>query len=289
MTHSLRRAPPVGWHRPTPAPYLLTYCITRMWSLTLSPGLPFSSSAPPPPAASYLQIMTSIRFNIKQGKRGMLWMEMEEEICPWASVKWLHMLPSSECLWGERSGHSERKERTARQSPTLVLFAGREWLHGCRAELRVMTRVYLCTFMISSAPKALIWRSLCGRNAGMDPGTQWLPVWRIKTCFAAFNFATEYFPCAADLKELTEMPQEVSNNLHFAGDFQSNVAQASLSAFCPVSRCPCTSSCAELLVREQGGGGSHSMKVLAQVVWWMCGLYIVGTTGNEWKGGKTHY
>lgn len=87
---------------------------------------PQFSEAPPPPVASYPEIMTSIRFNIKQGKRGMLWMEMEEEICRWASVKCLHMLPSRECLWGERSGHLEQRERTA--SPTLFRFALRRLL-----------------------------------------------------------------------------------------------------------------------------------------------------------------
>lgn len=60
----------VGRHRPTPEPYLLTYCITRMRSVTLSPCLSSSPRRPPPPIASYLEIMTPIRFNIKQGKKG---------------------------------------------------------------------------------------------------------------------------------------------------------------------------------------------------------------------------
>lgn len=93
----------VGWHQPTSVPCLLTYCITRTQSVILCPSLPFFSVCLSP-VASYLEVMTSIRFNMKG--EGTLWIEMEEEICRWASVKCLHM-PGSECLWGERSGHLE--------------------------------------------------------------------------------------------------------------------------------------------------------------------------------------
>lgn len=40
----------VGWHRPTPEPYLLTYCITRMRSVTFSPCLSSSPRRLPLPS-----------------------------------------------------------------------------------------------------------------------------------------------------------------------------------------------------------------------------------------------
>lgn len=73
------------------------------------PWPPFLSVSPSP-FASYLEIMTSIRFNIKQLIWGMLWIvEEEEEICRWASVKCLHMPGMSACegrgwpVWEEGS------------------------------------------------------------------------------------------------------------------------------------------------------------------------------------------
>lgn len=65
------RSPPSGTtpaHSRAVPPHLLCYknAICSVQSLPPPPPL----LGPSPPVASYLEIMTSIRFNIKQGKRG---------------------------------------------------------------------------------------------------------------------------------------------------------------------------------------------------------------------------
>lgn len=127
--------PPLGYHPNSLSPLsVFTLCTVRMQFVILCPD-PSLSQLLLLPFASYLEVMTSIRFNIERVKGRRVWIEEEEEICRWASVKCLHV-SGGERLLGERSG-----------LPGLwTPFHSVIMQHREAAETGWITQPYTCTF-----------------------------------------------------------------------------------------------------------------------------------------------
>lgn len=247
----------VGWHRPTPEPYLLTYCITRMRSVTFSPCLSSSPSPPPPPVASYLEIMTSIRFNIKQGEKG----ECSEWSWRRKSVDELLLSVSICCPavsacegrgLATQSGGSGRRARVCFDS-SWPAVNGRADTRPRRERwpeciLAPWTRPLRRNFHLKvSQPTE------CKNGAGHTVAScleDQNVFRRLQLCCRIFSIRSLHTNVQLIWKELTKMPQEVvapflfffslANSPHFAGKL-------------PIQSCPdstfCFLSCQSLLLR----------------------------------------